>query len=298
MASKKFAVLGATGQIGRVLSEELLRNGHKVRAIGRDAKKLDALRAKGAEIFSTGFENEVLLSEAFFGSDGVFVMLPPGYGVDDLGAYQDRTGETIRKAIETSKVKKVVNLSSVGAHHPDKTGPIKGAYAQEHRLNALPGTDVLHLRPAFFMQNFLFSIPAIKSKGAIASPIKADLPFWAVSTNDIGKKASEFLGGLGFKGKTVFEFVGPRQITYAKATQILGKAIGKEDLKYEQLSYADQEKGMIGAGMKPGVAKLMVEMHQATNDGLIIPTQTLKEDHKGATTFESFAREFAEAFGK
>lgn len=296
MATRKLTVLGATGQIGQVLTRELLKRGHQVRAVGRDERKLASLKTKGAEVLPTGFEDAGHLMEAFAGADGVFVMIPPGYGVDDFGAHQDRVGEAIKDAIVRSKVRKVVNLSSIGAQHADKTGPIKGLYRQERRLNACLGVDVLHLRPSFFMQNFFWSIPTIRDQGMVLSSIKGDSPLWMVSTDDIGRKAAEILGSLAFSGHSVFDFAGPREVTHREATAILAKAIGRADVSYIENSYAEQAKMMLMAGMGADITKLMVEMQQAANDGLLAPTEMMGADHKGPTTIEAFARDFAQMY--
>ncbi len=293
---KLFAVMGATGHIGRVLVQELLKAGHEVRAIGRDAQKLEALRAQGAAVVSAAFDDVTRLTKAFSGCDGVFVMIPPDYAADDPGVFQDRIGEGIREALLSSQARKILNLSSVGAQHAEGTGPIKGLHRQESRLNSLPGADVLHLRPCFFMQNFFWSVPAIRERGVIASALKGDLPLWMVSTDDIGRQAAQLLAQGAFEGKSVFEFVGPRPLSQIEATRLLGAALKMADLKYVQLSYADEEKALQGAGMKAGIVRLFVEMHRGANEGLIVPTQTLRPEQKGTITFESFAREFAEAF--
>lgn len=38
MSKKIFAIMGATGQIGHVVADDLLKRGHTVRAFGRDKK--------------------------------------------------------------------------------------------------------------------------------------------------------------------------------------------------------------------------------------------------------------------
>lgn len=297
MTMKKFAVLGATGKIGHVLTEELLQKGHKVRAIGRDATRLENLKKKGADVYSADFYNTVQLTEAFAGCDAAFVMITPGYDADDINVHQDLSGKAIADALAKANVKKVVNLSSVGADRPDKTGLIKGLYRQEQRLNTLSNTDVLHLRPCYFMQNFFWSIPVIQHHGITSSAMKADLPFWMVSTHDIGKKAAEFLDKLSFSGKSVFELVGPQELSQNKATEIISKAIGRPEVKYVQSSYEEATKAMLGAGMKQSVVELMVEMQKGFNDGVIVQTQTLNAEHKGNTSFETFVKEeFVPAF--
>ena len=45
-----FAVMGATGNIGGELTRLLLKKGKKVRAVARNAAKLDGLARQGAEV--------------------------------------------------------------------------------------------------------------------------------------------------------------------------------------------------------------------------------------------------------
>ena len=44
------AVMGASGNIGSRIGEQLLAGGHAVRALGRSAARLAGLKARGAEI--------------------------------------------------------------------------------------------------------------------------------------------------------------------------------------------------------------------------------------------------------
>lgn len=67
--------------------------------------------------------------------------------------------------------------------------------------------------------------------------MRGDLPIPMAATRDIGAKAAEFLAGLQFRDHAAFERFGPRLVTMQEATTVLGKAIGKPDLKYVQFSY-------------------------------------------------------------
>ncbi|HKB15709.1 MAG TPA: hypothetical protein VKF62_06575, partial [Planctomycetota bacterium] len=175
-------------------------------------------------------------------------------------------------------------------------GPIKGLHRQEKRLEGLPGLSVLHLRPSYFMENFLWSIPAIREHGVNGSALRGDLRLPMVSTKDIGEKAADLLDHLDFRGRTLLEFGGPRLLTFHEATAALGKAIGKPDLKYVQFPYADAERTMIGLGIKPSFAGLISEMDRSLNEGRIEPTQPFSAENRGKTTIEEFARVFARAY--
>jgi uncharacterized protein YbjT (DUF2867 family) len=298
MSKKTYAVTGATGHIGQVVVEKLLEKGHTVRALGRDDKKLAALKAKGAQVLKVDMEDAKALTEAFKGADGVFTLTPPAYEAQSLSAAQDRAGEAAVKAIVEAGVKYVVDLSSFGAELPTGTGPITGLYRQEQRINKLSGVNSLHLRASSFMENQFTAIPMIKGMGLNGGSAPADYPMPTVATQDIGAKAAQFLDGLSFSGHTVFDFTGPKEYTMNEVTKALGAAIGKPDLKYNQFPLEDVKKGMLQNGMKPGTVDLMIEMFKSGGEGKIHPTQELTADHRGTTTVEEFAKTFAAVYGK
>jgi uncharacterized protein YbjT (DUF2867 family) len=293
MAKKTIAVMGATGHIGTALTEHLLAKGHEVRALGRDAKKLGALAARGAKTKSGTFTDAAVLADAFAGAEAAFVMIPPSYGEADFSGYQDRQADAIVKAIQKSGVRKVLTLSSVGAQQAEGTGPIKGLHRMEKRFSQSGGPDVVHLRPSYFMENHFFAIPTIKGMGINGSPMKADLAMGQIATKDIAQKAAELLDRSDFRGTTVVELAGPRDVTMAQVTPILGKAIGKPDLAYVQFPYADAEKALAGMGMPPASAALMVEMYRGFNEGLVVPQSPPQRTKTG---IEEFATVFAAAF--
>jgi uncharacterized protein YbjT (DUF2867 family) len=298
MSKKTYAVLGATGHIGHVLAGKLLEKGHAVRALGRDEKKLAALKAKGAQVLSPAIDDAAALTEAFKGSDGIFVMIPPSYGAEDCSNFQDHTRVAIVQAVSNSGVKHVVNLSSIGAEQPSGTGPIAGLYRQEQRLNKLSGVNILHLRPSAFMENNFFSLPVIKGQGVNGSAAPGDIPLPTVATQDIGAKAAELLDQLNFKGHEVFDFTGPREYSSKEVTAALGKAIGKPDLAYVQFSLGDVKKGLLGSGLKPRMVDLMIEMYKAGGEGKLHPTQPLTPERRGKTTIEEFAKGFAAVYSQ
>jgi uncharacterized protein YbjT (DUF2867 family) len=233
------------------------------------------------------------LAPAFEGAAAVFGFIPPAYEAEDFAAYQDRVGEAIVTAVKRAKITHVVNLSSIGAQLPKGTGPIAGLHRQEQRLNAVPGLAVLHLRPAYFMENQLWSIPTIKQHGVNGSPMRGDLAIEMVATRDIGAKAAELLEALAFRGPSALEFAGPRAVTLREATAILGKAIERPDLQYVQFPYEEAEQAMLGMGMKSSIVKLMIEMQRAFNENRVVPAGPVV---RGRTTIEEFAPSFAQAF--
>jgi uncharacterized protein YbjT (DUF2867 family) len=288
-------VMGATGNTGRVTAEALLSRGEKVRVVGRDAGKLAALVARGAEAAVGSASDASFLARAFAGAETAYTLLPPDMGVPDLRAHQDRVGEATVQALRQAGVKRVVFLSSVGADLPAGTGPIAGLHAQEERLRKL-GAAVLLLRPGYFFENFRSSLPMIRHQGMNGGAIAPDVRMAMIATRDIGAAAAAAIAARDFTGVEVRNLLGPRDLTLAEATRILGAAIGKPDLAYVQFPYDAFAAALVQAGLTPDLARLYAEMARAFNDGIVKVAGGRTAASTTPTTFESFAKELAAAY--
>jgi uncharacterized protein YbjT (DUF2867 family) len=289
------AVMGAAGHTGRVVAEALLARGEKVRALGRDAGKLAPLARKGAEVATGDAADAVFLARAFTGAEAAYTLVPSHLTAPDFRAYQDRLGEATARALRDARVQRVVLLSSVGADLPSGNGPIAGLHAQEARLRAL-GVDALLLRPGYFFENLLASLPLVKHQGINGGAFAPDVKLAMIATRDIGAAAAAALAGRDFSGVTVRELLGPRDLTMAEVTRILGAAIGKPDLAYVQFPYEGFAAALVQAGLSADLAGLYAEMARGFNEGRIRPVAARSPASTTPTTFESFAEALAAAY--
>ncbi len=296
MEKETFVVTGATGNIGKVLAEILLGHGKNVRVIGRSEGRLKPLVHRGAEPFAGSLDDAHFLTRAFHNARVVFAMIPPNFTATNFRAYQNQIGEALAAAIRDAGVTHVVNLSSVGAHATEGTGPIKGLHDNEQRLNRLDSINVLHLRPGFFMENLLFNVEMIKNIDINGSPIDPNLPISMIATKDIAAVAAHLMAETSFEGKSARELLGAKEVTMVEATKVLGKAVGKEDLQYVQFPYADARQAMLGFGMSVSVADEMIEMYRGMNEGRVRPTEPRSPENTTPTTLEVFAETFAVAY--
>jgi uncharacterized protein YbjT (DUF2867 family) len=293
---KMFVITGASGHIGSVIAENLLKNGKKVRAIARNREHLKNLEKLGAESFPGNVQDASFLSKAFQGATAVFTMNPPNPVAEDAKKYQRSVTDAIVSALSSAKVPSIVNLSSVGGEVPEGTGPIAGLHYQEEQLNHLKDANILHLRPTYFMENFLMDIPMIKKMGIDGSPVRADFTIGMIATRDIGNYAAGRLNELDFKGKSVKYLLGPRDYQMAEAASILGHSIGKPDLAYVQFPYEDALQAMVQSGLSQSVAEIYVEMARGMNEGLIVQERR-NSQNTTPTTLEEFAKQvFAPAY--
>lgn len=291
-------VTAATGNIGQTLVGALLKKNKKVLALGRSADKLKALEKAGAETRLVDLTDAAATARAFQGADAVFTLIPPRYNAPDFMAYYAQVSRVYVEALRASGVRHVVNLSSVGAHLAEKTGPIRGLHAHEQALNALEKVNVLHLRPGYFMENFFFSLGLIKAQGINGSPLRPDVKIPMIATRDIGDAAAEALAARNFSGSSVRYLLGPRDLTLTEATAVIGAAIGKPGMPYVQFPEADAFQAMVGMGLSPDVANLFNEMYRGFNDGRIVPTSPRDARSTTPTTLETFAQTFAAVYQK
>ncbi len=292
-----FVVCGATGNIGSRIAEILLAAGEPVRAVGRERVRLGSLASKGAEPWPGDIGDTAFLEKVFSGARGAFILIPPGYDAPDFREYQNRLGASLVSALSKARVPRIVALSSVGAHLTEGTGPILGLHDLETGLSMLKDAGVVVLRPAYFMENHLWSLPLIRTQGVNGSSTRPDVPLPMIATGDIADAAARLFVEGKFHRHAVRYLLGPRDLTMSEATRILGEAIGKPGLKYVQFPEEGARKAMAGAGMSGSVVEAMLEMERGFNAGIVRPTRERSVESTTPTTLESFSKSvFAHAY--
>jgi uncharacterized protein YbjT (DUF2867 family) len=286
-----YVVTGATGNTGRVVADRLLDAGKKVRVISRNAEHLKPFLDRGAEAFIADLTDHAALSKAFNGADAVYAMIPPDATSEDFRAEQRRVSEAITGALEQSGVKYAVALSSVGADKNAGTGPVVGLHEFEKRLDQVKPLNAVYLRAGYFMENTLGQPAAIRAMGKMPGPLRGNLKLPFIATQDIGNAAADLLLKLEFTGKQARELLGQRDLSYDEASAIIGKAMGKPDLKYVQFPGEQIKPVFIKLGMSENIAGLILEMSEALNSGHMRALEPRSPQNTTPTSFETFAAE-------
>ena len=286
-----YVVVGATGHTGNIVAEKLLAKREKVRAVGRDERRLERLKQKGAEAFVGDVTDASAMSRAFAGAEAAYVMVPPNLSSPNVRAYQERVSNALAAALENNGVRHAVVLSSTGADKSDGTGPVLGLHDLERKLEAIPGLNALFLRAGYFMENLLPQVGIIKSLGYTAGPVRSDLALPFIATRDIGAFAADALSRRDFQGKQRREVLGARDISYAQVAKVIGAAISKPDLTYQQAPAAQLKPVLTQMGMSPNMADLLLEMSEALNSGHMRALEPRSAQNTTPTTLETFVAE-------
>jgi uncharacterized protein YbjT (DUF2867 family) len=286
-----YAIIGASGNTGKVVAEKLLAHGEKVRAIGRDAKRLEGLTQKGAEAFVANVTDTAALAHAFSGAKAVYLMIPPNNTIANVREDQERVSDALAAAVRNAGVEYAVVLSSIGADKAEKTGPVVGLHNLEQKLNGVAALKAVHLRAGYFMENLLPQVGIIQDFGMTGGPLRSDLNVPMIATQDIGAAAAEALLKLDFNGKQARELLGQRDVTYQEVAAVIGKAIGKPGLKYVQFPPAQLKPAFVQMGMSANMADLLLEMAESLNSGYMGALEPRSAENTTATSIETFVAE-------
>ena len=283
-----YVVLGASGNTGHVVAKNLLARQQKVRVVGRNAAHLQPFAAQGAEIFVGDVTDASALTKAFQQADSAYVMIPPNPASNDALAFADRVSDAITAAAKNTGLKNIVALSSMGADKPKGTGPVLGLHKLEQKLNQIDSANILFLRAVYFMENTLPQASAIRMAGSAVGPLRPDLKLPMIASRDIGEFAADALLRLAFRGKQTQELLGQRDLTYNEVAGIIGKAIGKPDLKYVQAPDDQVRAAMVTMGMSDNFAGLLLEMTASLNSGYMRTLEPRSSRNTTPTPYETF----------
>jgi nucleoside-diphosphate-sugar epimerase len=292
----KYILSGSLGNINKPLTQKLVAAGHDVTVISSHEARKPQIEALGAKAAIGSVEDIAFLTETFKGADAVFELIPPPATAPvDWKARIRQIGKTFADAIKASGVKKVVQLSSIGAHMPEGCGPVSGIHFAELELDTLDGVDVIHLRPGNFYTNLYAMIGLIKHAGILGNNYGADSPIVLVHPNDIAAVAAQELLSLSFTGKTV-RYIASDERTSKEIAAVLGAAIGKPELPYVQFTDEQNLEGITGAGVPAELARNFVEMGTAIRSGEMFADYKKHKLALSPTKLEDFAKEFAGAY--
>lgn len=290
----KITVTGSLGNISKPLTQKLVKAGHEVTVISSNADKAAEIEALGAKA-AIGLLSDIdFVTKAFTGADVVYTMVPPNFAAEDYRKYVGEAAKVYAAAIKAAGVKRIVNLSSIGAHIDGGTGQISGVHDAEAVLNGLDGVAIKHVRAGFFYTNFYSNVPTIK-QGFIGGNYGSDTRLLMVSPNDIADVVAEELQG-SFTGKSV-RYIISDEYTAGEVTKILGRAVGNPDLKWVEFTDEQSFNGMLQGGLTPELARNFTEMGAAIHTGILWEDfDATGAQITGKIKLEEFAKQFAVAF--
>ena len=261
-----FVVAGVTGHTGAVAADTLLARKQPVRVIVRTADKGATWKAKGAEVAVASLDDTQAMARAFEGAKGAYLLVPPNYAAASYLEDRKKVTDALAAAVKTSGLGHVVFLSSVGAHLPGGTGPIRVVRYGEQKLGAV-AKNLTILRPPYFIDNWAPVLGAAKAEGILPSFIAPGKKIPMISTRDIGRIAAEQLIAGG-QGRKVLELSGPDDYSPNDVAAALGKIL-KHPVTVQRAPLTAVVPTFKSFGFSDDAARLFEEMYRGFEQGTI-----------------------------
>lgn len=264
----KILVTGATGQLGSLVVEALLKtDAAKDLAVSvRNPEKAEALRAQGVEVRHGDFDQPETLEKAFAGVDRLLLISTDGDNETRIRQHQTAVDAAKKAGVGfiayTSVVKAEKNTLSLAEVHR--------ATEQAIRESGIPYSL---LRNNWYLENEAGSVQAATQGAPWVHATNDSQVGWA-TRSDYAYAAAAVLTGEGHEN-TVYELSGKLR-TQAELAAIVGEVLGQEInvQNVDDAAYADIMKG---AGLPDFVVSMLVDMQSAIREGaLAVESNTLE----------------------
>jgi uncharacterized protein YbjT (DUF2867 family) len=225
-------VTGATGNVGRLVVDQLLEAGVEIRALTNNPAKANL--PGGVEV-----------AEGFIGKpDTVKAALE---GVERLYlAPHPTTAQAVVDLAVQAGVRRIVDLSSSGADDEANGDPSAWwFYKVERAVESATGVEWTHLRPGEFMLNALGWADSIRSEGIVRAAY-GEASYAPLDLEDIAAVAAKALLEDGHHGQK-YAMTGPESLSKVEKVRIIGEALGRA-IRFVKISHDEARAEMLALG--------------------------------------------------
>ena len=235
-------VTGATGQLGRLTVEALLRRGvpaSDIVATGRDITGIKDLAERGVMVRRADFADPDSLGAAFAGADKL-LLISASIPVDERVANH-------RRAINAALAARVSLVAYTSTLQADTAATIIGAThrATEEYLRERSAPSVL-LRNGWYLESCIGQLPQVLQNGTVIGAAGQGRVS-AASRADYAEAAAIVLTTEGHAG-AVYELGGDEAFTQSELAAAISAAAGKQ-ITYTDLSARELARVLADAGL-------------------------------------------------
>ena len=254
----KIAITGATGQLGQLVIQHLLKRTapHNIIALVRQPTKAQFLTDLGIEVRHFDYDQIATLHPALIGVDKLLLI-----SANEIG----RRTPQHQAVIEAAKTAHVPYIAYTSLLKADSS-PL--ALAQEHRetetLIQSSGIRFTFLRNNWYTENYLASVShAIESGVLYGAAGHAQIN--SATRNDYAEAAAIVLSTSGHENKT-YELAGTDSYTLADLAHKISEHAGKL-VVYENLSAEIYHQNLVQAGLPLPLVDVIVDADTQAQHG-------------------------------
>jgi uncharacterized protein YbjT (DUF2867 family) len=225
-------VTGATGNVGRLVVDQLLESGVEVRALTNNPSKANL--PAGVEVAEGFIGRPDSVKDALIGVERLYLAPHP------------KTAQAIVDLAVRAGVTRIVDLSSSGADEEKHGDPASWwFYAVERAVESAAGVEWTHLRPGEFMLNALTWADSISAEGVVRAAY-GDASYAPLDLVDIAAVAAKALLEDGHHGQK-YAMTGPESLSKREKVRIIGGVLGRE-IRFVEISHVEARDQMLAQG--------------------------------------------------
>jgi NAD(P)H dehydrogenase (quinone) len=245
-------VTGATGQLGRLVVEALLRRGvpaSQIVATGRNVAGIKDLADRGVVVRRSDFADADSLAAAFAGADKL-LLISASIPVDERLANH-------RRAIDAAMDAGVSLVAYTSMVHADTAATILAATHRvtEEYLREREVPSVV-LRNSWYLENYTVQLPQVLQHGAFIGAA-GEGTVSAASRVDFAEAAAAVLTSEGHVG-ALYELGGDEAFTLAELAATVSAAVGKP-IAYNDLPANKFAEALAGAGLSAELVRVLAD---------------------------------------
>ncbi|EMJ5884263.1 SDR family oxidoreductase [Enterobacter cloacae] len=263
------AITGATGQLGRLVIEQLLKTvpANQIVAIVRNPAKAEAQSQQGIVVRQGDYTDQAALTTALKGVEKLLLISSSEVG---------QRATQHQNVINAAKAAGVTFIAYTSLLHADNSPlGLHVEHVATEKALATSGIPYALLRNGWYTENYLASAPpalehgvfiGAAGEGKIASATRADY----------AAAAAKVVSEEGHAGK-VYELAGDSSWTLSELAAELSKQSGKP-VVYQNMSEADFAAALKSVGLPAGLADMLADSDVgASKGGLFDDSHTLSK---------------------
>jgi NAD(P)H dehydrogenase (quinone) len=242
-----YAVTGASGKLGRLVLDELLRqaNPRDIVALARDPAALADYTLKGIEVREADYDDPGSLARALQGVDRVLLISGNAVG------QRERQHGAVIDAAKAAGVSYLAYTSILNAQASKLA--LAGEHAATEKLLEASGLNYDVLRMPWYSENYTGALAPAIEHGAIYGAT-GDGKLSTAARKDLAAGAAGAL--LRSPGGKTYELAGDHPWTMAEFAEEVSRQAGKP-VQYVNQSESDYAKTLESVGLPPPVASML-----------------------------------------
>jgi NAD(P)H dehydrogenase (quinone) len=254
------AVTGATGQLGRLVLEELLASQEPAAlvAVVRDAAKAEELSARGVQVRVADYFDPAALEAALAGVDKL--LLVSGSEV----------GSRVAQHANVVNAAKAVGVGFIAYTSVLAADTTELILAPEHKateeLIRASGLEFTFLRNGWYTENYVQTVATARQTGAVVAAA-GDGRVASAARADYAAAAAAVLSSAGHEGRT-YELSGDYAWDFKELATAITEIAGRE-VVYQPVTAPELVEVLTTAGLDQGTAGFLAALDADTQAGLL-----------------------------